>query len=434
MKSLDYYQGKVRGRLSEQQTREQAEDIKQRSITPDTHKVRYINDNEMSNLDFLNALLENSENEGWLNSLSIPQEENNSFYVDSYTHPSLETSRVLHFGINTYREGLREELEEHNSRIAGNKTLQEGSVISELNKSTKSDKEQIAKKEKMLLQYKMESSQILTKIEKAVTNTAIQFMQEIQQKTVLVDVFERDADGTIKSSLTTHTIVLYKQGNNYLVIDPSNAEFSTILIGASDDIRVCFNKKFQIYKPDGSTGSDLHQWRDCIDIAVKLAFNLNANSRLGLEENIKINELEGVSYIDYESLKNNLSIKEITNQKALNKNLHDIIMDRSIRIKQSSDVSENKKATAILITLEFISDKLHKILKEKNFTHSLNILNKKEELTLEKIFSNFSYKECIQKTIPILQEMDTPLYNIVQQDVDLLGYEFDNIDLMLSGV
>lgn len=62
--------------------------------------------------------------------------------------------------------------------------------------------------------------------------------------TALVDVFERDGNGAINAAApATHTVLMFKQGDKYLIIDPNNAFFSHILAGASDDIRLCFNKK-----------------------------------------------------------------------------------------------------------------------------------------------------------------------------------------------
>ena len=71
------------------------ESAKQRSITPDTYRSS----------EFRSAKVKTSEFE------ELEQE---IFYVDEYRHKESEKSHVFHFGINTYIEGLKKELDEHN--------------------------------------------------------------------------------------------------------------------------------------------------------------------------------------------------------------------------------------------------------------------------------------------------------------------------------
>ena len=265
--------------------------IKKRSITPETYK-------------------------------EVEFSEDAIFYVDEYQYKASTTSHVLHFGINIYREELKEELAKHNKMLK--KTLKDSDVISLLNKTEKGKKPEELEQEKyqQLQKYKEESAQNLTPIETYIVNTAIKYLDEQNKKTVLVEVFEREAGGQVKESLAKHTVILYKQNNKYIVIDPSNAEFSTILVGGHRDIVACFNKKLKIYQPtEGAEEKDLlglkpHQWRDCVDIAVKLAFNLNKNNQeIGLE---KFKELE---IVKADSLKSNFSIEEVSNNSEMYKTL-----------------------------------------------------------------------------------------------------------------
>ena len=155
---------------------------------------------------------------------------------------------------------------------------------------------------------------------------------------VLVDIFARENDGTIKKTGNgepeTHTVALWKKENGKIIlIDPSNVGFSSGLISSLQflarnrkaykstnieqlkpnvaqldekhqevsvqPIKVTGNK---IYKPDEfeqvKVGRLATNSRDCIDIAVKIGFVLNDFQSRG----IKFSELESAM------------ISQITNQ------------------------------------------------------------------------------------------------------------------------
>lgn len=185
---------------------------------------------------------------------------------------------------------------------------------------------------------------------------------------------------TKDGNVETHTIVLCKQNDKYLVIDPSNAEFSAILVGAHNDIRVCFSKKLKIYQPPEQdeekeiVGSNPNQWRDCIDIAVKLAFNLNKNSQeIELE---KFNESE---VIKTDSLKDNISIEEISNNSDTWKILPGELDFYPIRSKQSSDIVDSKKIHAGLKIFHYISKQLKEKVTDLNLHYVQKAINQVKE-------------------------------------------------------
>lgn len=345
-------------------------------------------------------------------------------FVDQYR---CGKNSVERYGLNINSSGLLKEVEDYN--LKNHKaTLVAPSIASTNTKDA-------VKNANTIKDQKLESQNILTKLEYHNTNLAIKQCQS-GYKAVLVDVFERDANNNINVDQTsllpkTHTVVLYEQLGKYLVIDPSNATFSHVLSGAHDDIRLCFSNKLQIYKGDGKNIGPLHdQWRDCIDIAVKLAFNLNVNFKLGFDT-IKVTELGGnIGYIDFPSIKESAAIREITNQKeSIYKKLYDVVSDHPIRLKQSSEVVESKKATALLTTLESVSAKLSDILKEKGFIHSFQALEKQEKSLVDAIFAKPDYKECLKNSIhAFAKELDAPFYNIIKDEVELLATEFSYID------
>jgi hypothetical protein len=154
---------------------------------------------------------------------------------------------------------------------------------------------------------------------------------------VLVDIFARDADGSIKITksglIETHTIVLYKNGaKKFAVIDPSNSDFSKhilwnseILLGVKD-IEICVpNSLIKIYIPGSqdNVGPGQDQYRDCIDIAYKIAANLK-----------RVNP----DSFDLKQLKDHDVIKMISNSLEIDDSIVAAVSRQDpVRIKQASE-------------------------------------------------------------------------------------------------
>lgn len=357
-----------------------------------------------------------------LKAIEFEKSEEDVYFKEHYNYKS---NNVTRFGLNDSSKELSFIVEEYNK-------IKKDSIDTKSLTSIASEKNSL-KNIDTITNYQKNSSKILTKLEFVNTNMAIDYLKT-GTKVALVDIFDRDADYNVKidmetSLYKTHTVVLYEKSGKYLVIDPSNATFSYALAGAHEDIRLCFSNKLQIYKPEGEIGPKQNQYRDCIDVAVKLAFNLMLNSKLGFDD-IVVKELgNNVGYIDFQSIKDNPSIKEITNQKEIYKKLYDVVKDHPIRIKQSSDVLDTKKATSLLTTLESVSSELSTKLKEKDFIHSFKALSFQEEKLVNTIFSEHNYKTCLEKSISTFSEvLDEPFYNIIKDEIQLLAMEFYYID------
>ena len=298
---------------------------KQRSITPETYKG--------DKTKFIKSKVQSQDKN------SIIEDE--LFYVDQYQYKDSQKSDVLHFGLNTYLDALQGEINIYN------KSKKDKFELKSLSKGSED------KRIDAMLDFKNKASNVLTEYEKIIVNEAVGYLYGSKQKTVLLDFFVRDADNSIqvnKSGIPeVHTVVLYNQANKLLLIDPSNTTFSYILAGAHPDIILCINEQMQIYKPLASdkTGSLPDQWRDCVDIAVKLAFALNSNKDL-----IKINNIQyqgkSVEIIDFESLKDCHFLKDITNQKSLYTALPSDTKEYPLRAKQSSDIKESATTTFLL--------------------------------------------------------------------------------------
>lgn len=183
--------------------------------------------------------------------------------------------------------------------------------------------------------------------------------------TVLVDIFARESGSGVITMLPDghpeiHTVLLYKNPeikgkHEVLVIDPSNFTYSNHLSNDSmrlqlkhmrqplaqdplDKVVTSFAKD-QIYKaPRGKAGSDQDQYRDCIDIAVKLAFGLNAMAQTNPQLRVKP---EDIVKLD--------AIKAISSLQVIDSSFAEA--NAAVRIKQTSDLrlveTFNKTAKAI---------------------------------------------------------------------------------------
>lgn len=161
-----------------------------------------------------------------------------------------------------------------------------------------------------------------TQVEFDVMKMAIEHLfSDASIRTVLVDVLERDAiDLKIEGyKVKTHTVVLYKNPaepdgkHEVVVIDPSNPTFSAHLtndnmkegisiekIEEVSEIKALYPSKrpeqYKIYvaHKDGKIGAEKNEFRDCVDIAAKIAFGLSSdgvfyeyNSRLTLSGRVQ---------------------------------------------------------------------------------------------------------------------------------------------------
>ena len=271
------------------------EAVKHRSITPESYRGG----------EFKITEVDTSESE---------KSEQELFYIDEYKYKDSVTSHVMHFGINTYIEGLAEEISKHNK---AQKEISESKFTSNTNNHKA-----------------ISQNTSLTKHEKLIVEKALNYLKENNLKTVLVDVFERDKSGIV-SSLETHTAVLYNNGTNdkMFVIDPSNPQFSSHIANFHPSIQVDYSDKMKIYQPPekanekGLIGSKRDQWRDCVDIAVKIAFGLNKSPVLN----------------DFKAIISSEAVQTISNSYKINDSIPDEIQDKSFikipfRIQQKSNL------------------------------------------------------------------------------------------------
>ncbi|MCC2646545.1 MAG: hypothetical protein K0R02_610 [Rickettsiaceae bacterium] len=227
-----------------------------------------------------------------------------------------------------------------------------------------------------------EASKIkLHSLEKELLKEAIAYLSKSESNTVVVDIFAR-ANGVIKAQASgdveVHSVVLYKALTNeegrvqIVVIDPSNFLFSSHLSNINDELDISaeiitLHKALQIYKAEGKVGPEFDEYRDCIDIAVKLAFGLN-NTKPDIDVNILKNDKGNPQNI----IKTLDIIKMISNQDSI-----DIAFPKikhPVRIKQTSDLNETAKFFEAERTVKLTLDKIEKLSNEK-FTICLKEYN-----------------------------------------------------------
>ena len=177
-------------------------------------------------------------------------------------------------------------------------------------------------------------------------------------KTALVDIFERLDDGSINvgtnSKPGVHTILLSQQTAKntiqILVIDPSNSEFSRhlmfnkeVICGVDVPVEIVTSPvTIKIYAAPSKApvGPDPDQYRDCTDIAVKLAFGLN--------------KYQGPA-IDASKLTSLPFVQEVTNNDSINDSPF-LENPNPIRARQSSKDEHREKIHKILLSSKTQSD------------------------------------------------------------------------------
>ncbi len=304
-----------------------AADIKQRSITPTTHKYRdiYKDNTDLQSIVGGNTVVPSDMSDA-------------SFYCDTYYHSTWRTE-ILHFGINALNSQIKPELADHNSRlqlpIIGSGT----SLIS--NASNVTVYPQFAKQV------------VLTRYENELISTAISYIANTaSKKVVLVDTFPRELKANPSKGLkvgdieipqdpsapiSTHTVILYKNSlGQFLVIDPNSPQYSGHLQNLLNiSVSTTLTPLHKPYAPQATatppnTGPNPAKYRDCVDIAVKLASLLD-------------NDV--TDYISTDDVMKSDAVKLVSNNKDITKLP---IFDQTLRIKQVSDLLEMQKINQTL--------------------------------------------------------------------------------------
>jgi len=244
----------------------------------------------------------------------------------------------------------------------------------------------------------------LCSLEQSLIDIAIEHMIKSDERAVVVDILARvnggGDNGFVKlvdpTTPEIHSVVLYMnptpqataQGQAssvataaatqvVSVIDPSNLLFSVHLSNYNPQVSgtvyeiSTFHKSIRIYKPGGPIGPNPDQFRDCIDVAAKLAMNFNA----------------ATVHYDLANLKKTLLACEVVRKVA--NQIDTKISDSKlpIRAKQTSDIDLSGQLYKVLCmlnqnlgALEFMVDQA---VVDKLFLDSKRILSQVDKAPLE---------------------------------------------------
>ena len=265
------------------------------------------------------------------------------------------------------------------------------------------------------------SDKALYPIEVLALQKAIQSLQETDTKTVLIDIFEKNENGLINCNVNTkypetHTVVLYKNNlKEFIVIDPTDSSYSThiasdintLLIGDNITLRAS-NKNIKIYTPKkDNTGHEPTNYRDCIDIAVKLAFGLNKHPHAINPS--KIGELT--------------VIQEITNSKEVNN-----VFDKeygTARIRQASD---DQVRSAVDTIMNKLNQQFKSISEYKHSDECVDSILQKNISSFNLPCSSSGYKTGVQRLFDTLISNQEDINIFVQSEIELLGTQIGTID------
>ncbi|MDX2050686.1 MAG: hypothetical protein SFT93_05930 [Rickettsiaceae bacterium] len=329
-----------------------------------------------------------------------------NLFVDHYT---CDSSSILRFGINS-SASLIEQLHAENIRTFA----ESPGLVQSTTRSEKYTPEQVR-------------NVLLSGIECELLNRAIaHLMQDPNIQTVLIDIFARVNGGAsngmvkLKDDIPeTHTVLLYKPlgQKEIVVIDPNNFLFSSHLSNLntipntvlSEDLKIkTFHTSTKIYVPNNNqgTGPHFYEYRNCIDVAAKIAFEIKALNAM------KLSQGEGPILIDdIAHIKNCEAIQNISNNIAIGTGL--IFETIPLRIKQSSDQNVRSKFSAIdkIISKNYaLCSSMEKI--------QLNI----KENYISILASQMSYEEILAQMCQLNCSIIDDLHDaLIQEHNDLLG-------------
>lgn len=254
----------------------------------------------------------------------------------------------------------------------------------------------------------------LHSIEKMLLQRAIDYLLSGSDRTVLLDIFARDK-GTVKmvnnNQCEIHTILLYKNPidergtHEVLVIDPSNFMFSSHLANESNGLHneglskiVTLHKRIEIYKPKNNenVGPNGGQYRDCIDIAVKLAFMLDKAGTLSLEDIAKLD-----------------AVRAISNNNAIDDNF--VGRDCSVRVKQNSNPDVIKAFYEVEKVLNIITNVRLQLLATRDNVYDQLLANDADnELVIPKLVQHS--QDCAAQISNVLDKMNESLVSLIGND------------------
>lgn len=275
-------------------------------------------------------------------------------------------------------------------------------------------------------------SAILHQLEKEIILEAINSLllsnTGLHPQAILVDIFERTNGAKINvdndGHPCIHTVILYRNPSSgkVQVLDPSNFlnsshlannDFNAELKTKALPVIETVHKKIEIYKPKDSkkVGPDFDKYRDCTDIAVKLAFGFSQIP---------------ITAFDQKSIECHPVVVRISNQ-AIDKD----IVDKTVvaRIKQASSLTAQedfaKIQTAInkkLVICECIEAKLSPCLRDEYLKIMNNSTNDSIQTLHGLVTLNNAFNEQIHTIMQLEHKSLYDQFRTYTDEVKQLGY------------
>lgn len=322
-------------------------------------------------------------------------------YSDKYANDS---SEVIRFGINT-------------ATMNSGQSQQLATIYTPIEKkggSVKSGGSKGAKDDQVLLKT-------LHPLEVFLIRNAIDCLKTLKNKSVLIDIFARNDDGSIimkDEKPETHTIVLYMYTKKIIVIDPSNPDFSKHLTvnnirlfrGDEEHIEIIAPLKQKIYTPANkdNIGPNPDQYRDCIDIALKIAFGLNQ-----WHDPIDLNDITSFNFIT-----------EVSNQQDITNSLFFDGTEATVRIRQASNDIIRKQTNKLLDVFD------QQIKGFRAYFSNIDLGTHIKELIIKAFNQAYDpniYSEGISNLKLVYQENAMIFKNEIDKEINLLGEALEEV-------
>ena len=216
----------------------------------------------------------------------------------------------------------------------------------------------------------------------------------------------------------THTIVLYMYTKKIIVIDPSNPDFSKHLTvnnirlfrGDEEHIEIIAPLKQKIYTPANkdNIGPNPDQYRDCIDIALKIAFGLNQ-----WHDPIDLNDITSFNFIT-----------EVSNQQDITNSLFFDGTEATVRIRQASNDIIRKQTNKLLDVFD------QQIKGFRAYFSNIDLGTHIKELIIKAFNQAYDpniYSEGISNLKLVYQENAMIFKNEIDKEINLLGEALEEV-------
>lgn len=194
----------------------------------------------------------------------------------------------------------------------------------------------------------------INECQREVLQAALEHLQSGPASAVVLDVFVLTGGPSALTGPQTHSTALLKPpgGDPVLVLDPNSSCFSDVL-GNGEGMAV--TRRLSVYKrpANGRVGPGPSDWRDCVDIAVKMCLRFITGDAHKAE--FAANS-QGV--VPTASIAGLAAIKCVTNQSGVDRTLPPCLKEHAWRVGQSSDFQKSDLVRSMVRDIGLGSERL----------------------------------------------------------------------------